>query len=162
MTADLVLLPEMPYRRAFVRRMSDPEEVPDCMDVARRDAAVVLVERALGDRVKRPLGHVRRTVFDAVASESPDRSVTFVRDIAELTIASALTHWLSPVGLDFRHGDSSESLLWYRGAWYVRRKGGRLSWLEEGLYVCDMATWANNTEFARTVLKGGLLGGGPS
>lgn len=164
MTAGIVLLPEIPGRRAFIRRVSDEDEVPDVLDPEGRCESVVLVERALGHRVKMPLEDVRRAVFEAVADEYPHKPVAFCRAVTEVHLSFTLDHFQSPVGLDFRPhiptADGDSALL-YRRDWYLRRKGGRLLWLERDEFTPDFSRWCANTEFARVAIESGLIGGRP-
>jgi hypothetical protein len=158
--ADLVLLPMVAGREAYVRRVSDQLEVPGLLDPEERDDSVVLVEAVLGDRVKMRLGTVRRAVFEAVADEHPDKPVSWCRTLTEIHLRAALTHWQSPFGLDFKVPGPPESLLHYHGDWYARRKGGRLTWLQKDEFVPDFSEACRIAQFAEVILHSGLLGGG--
>ena len=160
MNADLVLLPMVAGREAYLRRISDQLEVPGLLDPERRDDSVVLVEGVLGDRVKMRLGEVRRAVFEAVADEYRDKPVSWCRTLTEIHLRSALTHWQSPLGLDFKAPGQPESLLLYHGDWYLRRKGGRLTWLHRDEFIPDFSEACRIAQFAEVIFRGEILGGG--
>ena len=157
MTSDLVLIPDFFGDEPFIRRISDPEEVPGWHDPERRDPDVAALEKVMGDRHKRPVSKVRRAMFDLLAADHPQRAVATVRAYAELCIWCAVDHWHSPFGIDTGYNPAhGYSLLHYRGDWYERRKGGRLTYVAPDGFTPPWARRLNTRAFVKVVVESGL------